>query len=83
VVIGTCSLHPVHNAIGKGVESLPFDFDIFVNDLFAWFKLSSEILEHVGQLFLRPVASRGLSVEPVCRRINHQYAALQKYFLIP
>jgi len=41
VVIGTCSLHQVHTAIRKGVESLPFDFDVFVNDLFAWFKLSS------------------------------------------
>ena len=41
VVIGTCSLHPVHTAVRKGVESLTFDFDVFVNDLFVWFKLSS------------------------------------------
>jgi len=33
VVIGTCSLHPVHTAIRKGVESLPFDFDVFVTCL--------------------------------------------------
>ena len=40
-----------------------------------------ELIEDVGQFFLRPVASRWLSVEPVCRQIIDQYAALLKYFL--
>ena len=93
MAIETCSLHPVHTAVRKDVESLPFDFDVFVNDLFVWFKLSSarrfdyvnvqreELLEDVGQFFLRPVASRWLSMEPVCRRVIDQYAALKRYFL--
>ena len=41
VAVGTCSLHPVHTALRKGVESLPFDLDQLVNDLYSWFKLSS------------------------------------------
>jgi len=93
VVIGTCSLHPVHTAVRKGVESLPFDFDVFVNDLFARFKLSSarrfdyadlqreEVIEDAGKFCLRPVAIRCLSTEPVCRWIIDQYDALKKYFL--
>ena len=94
VNIGTCSLHPVHTAVRKGVESLPFDFDVFVNDLFMWFKLSAarrfdyvdvqrqeELVDAVGQFFMKPVSSRWLSMEPVCRRVLEQYDALKKYFI--
>lgn len=91
--IGTCSLHPVHTAFMKGIESLPFDVEQFSNDVFSWFKLSSarredyrevqseELLETVGEFFLRPVSSRWLSMEPVCRRLIEQYPVLKKYFL--
>ena len=93
VDIGTCSLHPVHTAFTKGVEVLPFDIDQFANDIFAWFKLSAarredysevqseELLETAGEFFLRPVSSRWLSMEPVCRRLIGQFPALKKYFI--
>jgi hypothetical protein len=93
VELGTCSLHPVHTAVRKGVESIDFDIDQFVNDIFTWFKLSSarrsdytevqqeELLENIGQFFLKPVCSRWLSIEPVCRRIIEQFSCLKKYFL--
>jgi hypothetical protein len=68
--IGSCSLHPVHTAFTKGFETLPFDFKLFANDVFSWFKLSSarredytevqseELLETTGEFFLRLVSSR-------------------------
>lgn len=90
--IGTCSLHPVHTAFTKGIETLQFDVDQFANDVFTWFKLSSarredykevrseELLETAGEFFLRPVSSRWLSIEPVCRRLIEQFSVLKKYF---
>lgn len=91
--IGSCSLHPVHTAFTKGVEKLPFDIEQFSNDVFSWFKLSSarredynevqseELLETAGEFFLRPVSSRWLSMEPVCRRLIEQFPVLKKYFM--
>lgn len=92
--IGTCSLHPVHTAFMKGIDKIEFDVDQFSNDVFSWFKLSAarredyselqkeELLETAGEFFLRPVSSRWLSMEPVCRRIIEQYPAMKKYFLV-
>ena len=92
--IGTCSLHPVHTAFMKGIESLPFDVEEFSNDVYSWFKLSSarredysevqsqELLDTVGEFFLRPVSSRWLSMEPVCRRLIEQFRVIKKYFLV-
>jgi hypothetical protein len=41
VDLGTCSLHAVHTAFRKGMESLPLDIDQLVNDIYSLFKLSS------------------------------------------
>ncbi len=94
VDIGTCSLHPMHTAFTKGIETLPFDIEQFANDIYSWFKLSAarrqdfnqvqyeELMESAGEFFLRPVSSRWLSMEPVCRRLIEQFAALKKYFLV-
>jgi hypothetical protein len=94
VDIGTCSLHPLHTAFTKGVEKLPFEVDQFANDVFTWFKLSAarredykdvkaeELLEVTGEFFLRPVSSRWLSLEPVCRRLLEQFEVLKKYFIV-
>ena len=91
--LGTCSLHPVHTAFRKGVEGLPFDVEHFVTDVYQWFKLSSarredyqqvqteDLEECVGKFFLKPVSSRWLYLEPVCRRVIEQYEALKKYFI--
>ena len=93
VELGTCSLHPVHTTVRKGVESIDFDIEQFVNDIFTWFKMSSpprsyhtevqqqELLENIGQFFLKPVSSRWLSIKPVCRQIIEQFSCLKKYFL--
>ena len=91
--IGTCTLHPVHTAFTKGLSTLDFDVEQFSNDIFFWFKLSAarredyaeiqcaELLEEAGQFFMRPVASRWLSMGPVCDRLIGQYPAMSKYFL--
>jgi len=75
--IGTCTLHPVHTAFTKGLSALSFDIDQFSNDVFFWCKLSAarredyaevqvdELLEQAGHYFVRPVASRLLSLGPV------------------
>jgi hypothetical protein len=72
----TCSLHPVHNGFRKCLEKFPFDVDQFASDIFQWFKLSlarredyaevqsEELLECVGEYFIRPVSSRWLTMEP-------------------
>jgi len=78
VVIGTCSSHQCTHCSETG--SLSFAFDVFVNDLFMWFKLSSarrfdyvdvqrqeELVDAVGQFFLEPVFGRWLSIEPICQ----------------
>ena len=89
--LGTCSLHPVHTAFRKAFESLPFDVDHYVTDIYQWFKLSSarredyrhvqaeDLEECVGKFFLKPVSSRWLYLEPVCRRVIEQYEPLKKY----
>ena len=41
VDVGTCSLHPVHNAFHKALDCLPFDIEQFANDIYSWFKLSA------------------------------------------
>src|SRR6266516_1623330 len=94
VDIGTCSLHPVHTAFTKGIEKLQLDVDQFANDVFSWFKLSAarredysevqaqELLEASGEFFLRPVSSRWLSLEPVCRRLIEHFDVMKKYFLV-
>jgi len=91
--LGTCSLHPVHTAFRKEVEGLPFDVEHFVTDVYQWFKLSSarredyrhvqaeDLEECVGRFFLKPVSSRWLYLEPVCRRVIKQYEPLKKYFI--
>jgi len=89
--LGTCSLHPVHTAFRKAFESLPFDVEHYVTDIYQWFKLSSarredyrhvqaeDLEECVGKFFLKPVSSRWLYLEPVCRRVIEQYEPLKKY----
>lgn len=91
--LGTCTLHPVHTAFRKGVEGLPFDVEHFVTDVYQWFKLSSarredyrqvqaeDLEECVGKFFLKPVSSRWLYLEPVCRRVIEQFDPLKKYFI--
>ena len=91
--IGTCTLHPVHTAFTKGLSVLSFDIDLFSNDVFFWFKLSAarredcakvqveELLEEAGHYFIRPVASRWLSLGPVCECLVKQYPAMKTYFL--
>jgi hypothetical protein len=83
----------VHTAFTKGLQALPFDVDQFANDIFFWFKLSAarredfaniqidELLEETGQYFIKPVASRWLSLGTVCKRLVKQYPALLTYFL--
>jgi hypothetical protein len=93
VDLGSCSLHPVHTAFRKCIETLPFDIDQFVSDLYQWFRLSAARREdycevqketlagYIGEYFIKPVESRWLSLGPVCDRVIEQYPALKPYFL--
>ena len=42
--IGTCPLHIVHNAFGKGVTSLKFNVDQFALDIHSFFNLSAALV---------------------------------------
>lgn len=84
--IGTCSLHPVHTAVTKGLATLDFDVDQLAGDIYFWFKMSAArredygkvqnevLLDSVGEFFIRPVSSLWLSLGPACRRLIEQFS---------
>ena len=69
------------------------DIDQFASDVFFWFKLSAacqedyvevqiaEFMDEAGQYIWRPVASRWLSLGPVCGHLLEQYPAIVTYCL--
>ena len=77
----------------NAVETLPFDVEQFVSDIYQWFKLPSarredfvlvgkeELEDCAGEYFLKPVSSRWLYLESVCQRVIEQYQPLKVYFI--
>lgn len=91
VDIGTCSLHPVHTAYGKGLKTLSIDVEKFTQELHFFFKYSSARREDFGLAsdvtnvktanMLRHVSSRWLSIRQVLKRIIEQWDNLVEYFI--
>ncbi len=82
------SAYSLHERFGL----LELDVDQFAGDILFWFncqqhdemtlRVQTEVLiDSVGELFVRPVSSRWLSLGPVCLRLIDQFPALLKYFL--
>jgi hypothetical protein len=90
VDVGGCSLHHVHNAGRKGIESLPDGLETFIGDLFCLFRYSgpinrkyealADLLELEQKKFLRHVKTRWLQILPVIQRILEQYDLLTEFF---
>jgi len=90
VDIGSCNLHKVHNAFGKGLAIFGHDAVDLALKLFYWFKHSAarrddlKIVQFALELdsifLLRHVESRWLSLQPAVTRILSQWLALTKYF---
>ena len=90
VDIGTCTLHMVYNAFGKGIQSFGHDAQDFTVKLFCWFKHSAarredfkvhQLEEELNDVFLlRHVPSRWLTLQPAVIRILEQWPAIVSYF---
>ena len=89
--IGTCSLHPVHTSLRKGLKKLNFDFDEFFYDVHLFFKLLSahredyaslgELTNVVAKYAMKHTSTRWLSMKYVCIRLLEQLPNLKEYFL--
>lgn len=89
--VGTCSLHPVHNAFGEGLKSISFPYDQFAHDIYFFFKLSAARREDFILANLcsdleiryahRHVCTRWVSLKRSYVRINEQWNHLCEYFL--
>ena len=90
---GSCPLHTVHNAFGKGMLSLKerINLDQFVIDLHFFFERSAARREDFASMgyitdvtvhyLLRHCESRWLSIEKVLVRVIEQFANIRTYFL--
>ena len=95
ITIGSCALHTVNNAFGKGLKELKaaeIDLDQFAIDLHFFLKLSSARREDFRKMssitdvtvhyLLRHCQTRWLSIERVLVRIIEQFENIRTYFLV-
>lgn len=91
VNVGTCNLHVVNKAFGKGLTTCFNNIPELVIDVYHWFKLSAvrkeeflAIQEEFGlptHAFLKHVECRWLTLLPAIERIDEQWKALCHYFI--
>ena len=89
VNLGSCVLHIVHNAFGKGLEKYGKDIDQFCLDLHSLFKYSAARREDYTELqlsldvemhtFQQHTEVRWLSIGPAIRRILEQWDAICQF----
>lgn len=89
VDLGSCILHTVHNAFGKGLEKLSADIDQLCRDVHALFKHSAARREDYEKLqfeldiathqFQQHTEVRWLSLGPAISRILEQWDALLQF----
>jgi hypothetical protein len=90
VDIGSCNLHVVHNAFGKGLQAFGQESEKLPLELFYSFKhsatrredfkllqISMDMEEH---LFLRHISCRWLTLKPALCRIMELWGVVKKYF---
>lgn len=89
--IGSCSIHTVHNAYLKGLDSLFLDVSDFIIKIYYFFhhkdlrwsnyeKIQND-LKLPGHKFEKHVSTRWLTIGPAAERILEQYSGLEEYFL--
>ena len=89
VDIGSCSIHVIHNAFGKGLEHYGKDVDQLCLDLYSLFKYSAARREDFKEVqvemeldtnnFLQHTEVRWLSIGPSIKRILEQWDAITHF----
>ena len=89
VDLGSCSIHTIHNAIGKGLEKCGKEIEQHCMDLHALFKYSAARCEDFREVqiemdldltnFLQHTVVRWLSIGPAVKRILEQWEAVTQF----
>ena len=89
VDMGSCSIHTIHNAFGKGLEKCGKEIEQLCMDLHALFKYSAARCEDFREVqigmdldltnFLQHTVVRWLSIGPAVKRILEQWEAMTQF----
>ena len=89
VDLGSCSIHTIHNAFGKGLEQCGKEIEQLCMDLHALFKYSAARCEDFREVqiemdldltnFLQYTVVRWLSIGPAVKRILEQWVAVTQF----
>ena len=89
VDLGSCSIHTIHNAFGKGLEKCGKEIEQLCMDLHALFKYSTARCEDFREVqiemdldltnFLQHTVVRWLSIGPAVKRILEQWEAVTQF----
>ena len=89
VDLGSCSIHTIHNAFGKGLEKCGKEIEQLCMDLHALFKYSAARREDFREVhiemdldltnFLQHTVVRWLSIGPAVKRILEQWEAVTQF----
>ena len=89
VDLGSCSIHTIHNAFGKGLEKCGKEIEQLCMDLHALFKYSAARHEDFREVqiemdldltnFLQHTVVRWLSIGPAVKRILEQWEAVTQF----
>ena len=89
VDLGSCSIHTIHNAFGKGLEKCGKEIEQLCMDLHALFKYSTARREDFREVqiemdldltnFLQHTVVRWLSIGPAVKRILEQWEAVTPF----
>ena len=80
VDLGSCSIHTIHNAFGKGLEKCGKEIEQLCMDLHALFKYSAARREDLDLTnFLQHTVVRWLSIGPAVKRILEQWEAMTQF----
>ena len=89
VDLGSCSIHTIHNAFGKGLEKCGKEIEQLCMDLHAFFKYSAARCEDFREVqiemdldltnFLQHTVVRWLSIGPAVKRILEQWEAVTQF----
>ena len=89
VDLGSCSIHTIHNAFGKGLEKCGKEIEQLCMDLHALFKYSAARCEDFREVqiemdldltnFLQHTVVRWLSIGPAVKRILEQWEAVTQF----
>lgn len=91
VDIGSCTIHTIHNAFLKGLESLSIDISDFIIKVYYFFhhkdlrwsnyQKVQQNLNLPAHSFEKHISTRWLTMGPAADRILEQWTGLEEYFL--